>query len=809
MTRRPGVRSGAKPPNHAGPRRVGRPDEPQTRSLRDRARAIVRTALPRGALILSSVTLVGFAMGLLETRVLAHTFGAGTETDAFNAAFVLPSLMLEILVVGGMISSFVPLFVGLRDEDRADALAFGRTIMTLAILAMTVTIGIMVVFAPQCISFVAPGFTGEQRDTAISLFRILSVTQILFAATWVLGEILIAEKRWLSYAVAPLMYSAGIIAGTLLLGDSMGIYGAAVGAVAGALAFFAVRLMGVLRTGFVPWPSLNLRTKGLREYLWLMLPKMFSQPLESSVILLYFTALASTLQAGSLTDLTYARKFQTMPELVIGAQFAIAAFPALAAAADLGDRRAFRKIFSTNLATIAVLSTGAALGVLALGWLAVRILLGGGAFDAGDVSTTTLLVAVFAVSIPLESVVELLARAIYATKNTLIPTAASAVSFVALFITAQRMAPAAGLLAIPAAYAVGQGVKLVILAVALAPRMDGIGRPKPTQNELLAGLLATPEWTPAGALVPLAEGQRRRAYASRSSGRTPKIVLGVAAAVVLLAAGLYTATQALQGASFGYAPQVTPWARVRPTAELAVATPVATPSPTATETSAATATATAGGTPTPVQPTVTPAPAGQFAMDLYQPGDFVGEFKNTWCIPAAMQTSMNIMDAGADTTQDTQAKLFDLGNSIAESRNGSPDPEGWSGGLQQLGYGNYKVQSTPTMAAAIKVVVKQIRTTNRPAGLLVWFGWHSWVVSGFLATADPSVTDNYSVISLRIEDVWYNRHSTLWNKARGGYSRPPDSEVPYGELGLDFKKWDQAVYYAGKQNQYVFVVPVN
>jgi putative peptidoglycan lipid II flippase len=793
---------------HSGPRRVGRPDEPRTRSLQDRAGAIVRTALPRGALILSSVTLVGFAMGLLETRVLAHTFGAGTETDAFNAAFVLPSLMLEILVVGGMISSFVPLFVGLRDEDRADAMAFGRTIMTLAILAMTVAIGIMVVFAPQCISFVAPGFTGEQRDTAISLFRILSVTQIVFAATWVLGEILIAEKRWLSYAVAPLMYSSGIIAGTLLLGDSMGIYGAAVGAVAGALAFFAVRLVGALRTGFVPWPSLNLRTKGLREYLWLMLPKMFSQPLESSVILLYFTALASTLQAGSLTDLTYARKFQTMPELVIGAQFAIAAFPALAAAADLGDRRAFRKIFSTNLATIAVLSTGAALGVLALGWLAVRILLGGGAFDAGDVSTTTLLVAVFAVSIPLESVVELLARAIYATKNTLIPTAASAVSFVALFITAQRMAPAAGLLAIPAAYAVGQGVKLVILAVALAPRMDSIGRPKPAQDESPTGLLATPEWTPRGALVPLAEGPRR-AYAGRSSGRMPKVVLGVAAAVVLLVAGAYTAAQALQGASFGYAPQVTPWARVRPTAELALANPVAAPTPTASATDAASATATAGGTATPVPPTLTPAPAGQFAMDLYQPGDFVGEFKNTWCIPAAMQTAMNIMDAGADTTQDTQAKLFDLGNSIAESRNGSPDPEGWSGGLQQLGYGNYKVQSTPTMAAAINVVVKQIRTTNRPAGLLVWFGWHSWVVSGFVATADPLVTDNYTVLSVNIEDVWYNRHSTLWNKTRGGYSRPPDSLVPYADLAADFKKWDQAVYYAGKQNQYVFVVPVN
>jgi hypothetical protein len=32
--------------------------------------------------------------------------------------------------------------------------------------------------------------------------------------------------------------------------------------------------------------------------------------------------------------------------------------------------------------------------------------------------------------------------------------------------------------------------------------------------------------------------------------------------------------------------------------------------------------------------------------------------------------------------------------------------------------------------------------------------------------------------------------------------------VPYGELSQDYLKWNQAVYYAGKQNQYVFVLPV-
>jgi hypothetical protein len=271
-------------------------------------------------------------------------------------------------------------------------------------------------------------------------------------------------------------------------------------------------------------------------------------------------------------------------------------------------------------------------------------------------------------------------------------------------------------------------------------------------------------------------------------------------------AGLYTASQALNGASFGYAPVVTPRPRVQATEDIAVATPG--PSGIAAATSTATAGPTQAETPAPFGSAASPTPTGQFAMDLYQPGDFIGELKNTWCIPAAMQTMENIMNAGADTSEQTQAYLYDLANQISEARNGSPNPEGLTGGLQQGGYGNYAIQTKPTMAAAVKFVVKQIRLTNRPAALFVWFGWHTWVVSGFVASADPAVTDNYNVLSLSIEDVWYNRHSTLWNKTRGGYSRPPDSLVAYGLLSQDYLKWDQAVYYAGKQTQFVFAVPV-
>ncbi len=113
------------------------------------------------------------------------------------------------------------------------------------------------------------------------------------------------------------------------------------------------------------------------------------------------------------------------------------------------------------------------------------------------------------------------------------------------------------------------------------------------------------------------------------------------------------------------------------------------------------------------------------------------------------------------------------------------------------------------MNNAVKTVVTQIRLTSRPAGLLVWRGWHSWVVSGFTATADPAITSNFTVLSLRIEDVWYPRISNLWNKARNGASRPPDADVPVKDLAVDFLVWNQGKAYPGRDHKFVYVMPTN
>jgi putative peptidoglycan lipid II flippase len=750
-------------------------DEPvEPVDLTDRLKAMAKNAFSGGGVLLS-VLLVGSAgMALLRDKVLAHTFGAGPDLDAFFTALILPQLILEFLVVGGVVGPFLPLFVGLKGEAESTAREFARTVLTLAILVMAITMGIIFIFAPQTASFMAPGYSGAQLDEYATLLRIMCLGQIVFAASFVLGEVLVAERKFLTYGLGDLMYNVGIVLGALVLSTWLGIYGAALGVLIGAFGHLGVRLVGIYRTEFRPRASLALRTKGIGEFLRLSGPKMISQPM-GTLMLAYFASLASTLAPGSTTDFSFARNFQSVGESMVGLAFATAAFPALSAAVAAGDKRAFKRTFTTNLVTIGFFSTCIGIGLLIFGGLAIGFLLSGGAFDATDVSQTTMILAILAISVPFESLVELYARGLFATHNTVEPMLAAWAGFVVGVSATWILSSSLGLAAIPIGYTACRAAQLALLVILLRPRVARIGG-----SSRWSRAIVRDRW---GGL----DGRRQPAPMGQ--------VALLALLLIFLTAGTgYTAYQAVTHSSLVGDPQVTPWARVGGTRP-----PVAIVDQTAL----------------PADSGVSPAPGASgvstvFSMDLYQQGDFVSESKDTWCIPAAMQTSMNMMNGVPDTTRDTQARLFDLAVSLGGGAAGGADPNGWAAGLTSLGYGNYKVGMQSKMVDAIHIVAKQIRMTERPAGIIVWDGWHSWVISGFTATSDPAVSDNFTVISVQVEDVWYPRVSSLNPK-----SKPPDTTYLVGQLQPhspassklnDYRPWHQG-YGLGRQGQYVYVIP--
>jgi hypothetical protein len=173
-------------------------------------------------------------------------------------------------------------------------------------------------------------------------------------------------------------------------------------------------------------------------------------------------------------------------------------------------------------------------------------------------------------------------------------------------------------------------------------------------------------------------------------------------------------------------------------------------------------------------------------MDLYRRGDFVHQVTKDWCVAASTQTMLNIIrDGRPDRSARTQERLYRQGRRLSPNkRKLGPigiDLIGWAELLNKAGVGPYSVVAAKTRKIAIERAARAIRMTGRPVGLVTWRGAHSWVMSGFTATADPAYTRDFDVIAVHVQDVWYPFVSTIW-----GASRPPDSLVPVTALAEDY-----------------------
>jgi putative peptidoglycan lipid II flippase len=440
-----------------------------------RLRDLVRVVFPRGALTLAVLMFAYYGLGLVRNRVQSSAYGAGIDFEAYVAAFRIPEIAFDVVVAAGLAAPFVPIFSGLRDRDPDAADRFGQTVLTTAVLAVSTLSLLLAVIAPVTVEWLVPSFDARARELYVSLFRLSCLAQVFFAGSFVLGEVLVAHRRFLAYALAPLLYTGGAIVGTILLAPRLGVSGTAIGAVAGAAGHLLVRLVGVFRTPFRPRFRLAVRMPAFGEFVRLMVPRMASAPIDPLTVA-FFTRMATGIGVGALTSYNYASDYQVVPVSLIGSTFSLAVFPTLSAAWNERDEREFRTVLVRNVATILALTAVAAVLLALLAYPVIERIHGGGAFGAADVDRTAFVLALFAISVPLDSLAYPLSRALYASHNTILQVVASGTGLAAIIAVTIALTPAVGIAAIPVGYAAGTGLKAALLAVFVRSRLALLSR---------------------------------------------------------------------------------------------------------------------------------------------------------------------------------------------------------------------------------------------------------------------------------------------------------------------------------------------
>jgi putative peptidoglycan lipid II flippase len=368
------------------------------------------------AFIISQLT------GLAAKILIASSFSAGVELDAFYAANRPSETLVTIMAGGILVSSFIPIFVKfLVKEDRRSAWKLASATANLILVLMSLLAGLAALFAGPIVHYIlGAGFSPDKQALTVSLLRIQTISIVFFGLSGLAVGVLNSHQRFLMPALAPAMYQLGQILGVLVLAPSLGIYGLAWGVVLGSAFNLLIQVPSLLRLKGRYIPTFGLHNPSVGEVFRLMVPRMFGAAVVQ-LMLWVNTLLASHMAGGSVFSLTSGFSLMIMAQAAIAQSVATAVMPTFSAQFAQGKLNELRKTLASALRAVILLSVPATAGLILLSVPLVTFLYQRGEFTLGTTKMVAWALTWYAVGLVFHSVLEVLVRAYYSMHDTKTP----------------------------------------------------------------------------------------------------------------------------------------------------------------------------------------------------------------------------------------------------------------------------------------------------------------------------------------------------------------------------------------------------
>jgi putative peptidoglycan lipid II flippase len=361
-------------------------------------------SLIKAASTVSLFTLLSRITGLARELLMASTFGASAMTDAFNVAFRIPNLFRRLFAEGAFSQAFVPVLAATkaREGEEATRLLVDK-VASLLVGALLLTCVLGVAGAPVLVWAMASGLQQSPRgfEAAVFMTRWMFPYIGFMSLVALSAGVLNTWKRFAVPAATPVLLNLSMIAAAWLGAPWLKtqgiepIYALGAGVMLGGLLQLGVQIPALLRLGMLP--RINLRMAGVRAA-WddpatrsiarLMLPALLGVSV-AQISLLINTQIASHLQTGSVSWLTYADRLMEFPTALLGVALGVVLMPQLAAARAANDTQKYSAMLDWGLRLVVLLAVPSAVALLIFAQPLVATLYHYGAFSETDVMQTT------------------------------------------------------------------------------------------------------------------------------------------------------------------------------------------------------------------------------------------------------------------------------------------------------------------------------------------------------------------------------------------------------------------------------------
>jgi putative peptidoglycan lipid II flippase len=374
-------------------------------------------ALNQAALLLGLFALLSQILGFLRDRLLAHIFGASVELDIYYVAFRIPDFIFVLAASVVSLSVLVPFIIEKESEGREALRRFVDNVFSFFFILMII-ISVLAFFAlPFLSKILFKGFSPESLSDVIFISRILLLSPIILGFSNLLGSLTQAYNRFTVYALSPILYNAGIIAGIIFLTGRFGVIGVATGVIMGACLHALIQVPFVIASGLLPRPVLNLDFGSIFKVIKISFPRTLTLSM-SQISMLFLISIASYMVSGSISVLSLSFNLQAVPISIIGVSYSLAAFPTLSRRFRENNFGAFLKQMTDTARFIIFWSLPFSALFIVIRAQIVRVILGSGLFDWDATRLTAAAVALFALSSVFQSLLLLFMRGFYSAGFT-------------------------------------------------------------------------------------------------------------------------------------------------------------------------------------------------------------------------------------------------------------------------------------------------------------------------------------------------------------------------------------------------------
>ncbi|HEY3329927.1 MAG TPA: murein biosynthesis integral membrane protein MurJ [Capsulimonadaceae bacterium] len=446
-----------------------------------------RGSVGRAAVIMVATVLLSRLLGMVRDVVITHQFGQTDLTDAYNAAFKIPDMLMYLVAGGAISSTFIPVFSQyLHNEDEEGAWKTFSIVLTAVLIVSVALVGVAEIFAEPLVRLLNPGYSDAKIAMAVPLTQIVLPAQICFMVGSLLMATLNSRNKFLVPALGPSVYNIGIIAGAVLA-DPTGtgpfggmralMWGALGGAFVGNLLMQAISAAG---QGMRYRPSLDVRFEGAVKVWKMMIPILLgiSLPNVDQIVGSYF---ASMLGTGGQSALSLATRLMLIPIGVFAQAMSIAILPTMARHAAAGATREYKATTGKGLRTILFLTIPASALLFVLALPIVEFLYQHGKFVAENSYLTAAALRFYSVGIFAWSCQAILTRGFYALQDTKTPVITGSIMTV-VFVVMNALVvyftghdhPILGVEGIALSTTIAATIYMIVLHIILRRRLHGL-----------------------------------------------------------------------------------------------------------------------------------------------------------------------------------------------------------------------------------------------------------------------------------------------------------------------------------------------